>query len=146
MFFAKSFFFLHYSDLVFPCKYSGNKQYLEGKVPELIQSHYSAQLWYDLQFLIWSSKLLLFSKSHQSEIWQTLFCAPSAPVQDAKRDEKNLPLIHQQVNADNLADAEGLLKDLFMDVDKSKKLQHPQAGEIEKEWVYCVVSQMDWHI
>lgn len=54
-------------------------------------------------------------------------------MQDAKRDEKNLPLIHQQVNADNLAEAEGLLKDLFMDVDKSKKLQHPQAVEIEKE-------------
>ncbi|XP_045899515.1 envoplakin isoform X2 [Micropterus dolomieu] len=50
---------------------------------------------------------------------------------DTERDGKNLPLIHQKVNADNLAEAEGLLKDLFMDVDKSKKLQHPQAAEIE---------------
>lgn len=86
-------------------------------------------------------KLLLFSKSHQSESHNT----PLAPVQDADRDEKNLPLIHQQVNADNLAEAEGLLKDLFMDVDKSKKLQHPQAVEIEKEWVYRGASQIEWH-
>ena len=42
-------------------------------------------------------------------------------------------MIHQKVNADNLVEAEALLKDLFMDVDKSKRLQHPQAAEIERE-------------
>lgn len=46
-------------------------------------------------------------------------------------------MIHQKANADNLEEAEGLLKDLFMDVDKSKKLQHPQAAEIEREYVLC---------
>lgn len=56
--------------------------------------------------------------------------------QDTKRDDNNLPLMHQKVNADNLVEAEVLLKDLFMDVDKSKKLLHPQATEIEREWVY----------
>ncbi|XP_044038320.1 envoplakin-like [Siniperca chuatsi] len=52
---------------------------------------------------------------------------------DIERDGENLPLIHQKVNTDNLAEAEGLLKDLFMDVDKSKRLQHPQATEIERD-------------
>lgn len=47
-------------------------------------------------------------------------------------------MIHQKTNADNLEEAEGLLKDLFMDVDKSKKLQHPQSAEIEREYVLCV--------
>lgn len=47
-------------------------------------------------------------------------------------------MIHQKTNADNLEEAEGLLKDLFMDVDKSKKLQHPQSAEIEREYVFCV--------
>uniref|UniRef100_A0A3Q3WJ87 Uncharacterized protein n=1 Tax=Mola mola TaxID=94237 RepID=A0A3Q3WJ87_MOLML len=46
---------------------------------------------------------------------------------------KKLPMIHQKVNADNLVEAEALLKDLFMDVDKSKRLQHPQAAEIERD-------------
>lgn len=54
-------------------------------------------------------------------------------MQDTVRDGKHQPLIHQKANADNLAEAEGLLKDLFMDVDKSKRLQHPQAQEIERE-------------
>lgn len=55
------------------------------------------------------------------------------PVQDTERDRKNLPLIHQKVNADNLSEAEGLLKALYMDVDKSKRLHHPQSAEIERE-------------
>uniref|UniRef100_A0A3Q1ECZ4 Envoplakin-like n=1 Tax=Acanthochromis polyacanthus TaxID=80966 RepID=A0A3Q1ECZ4_9TELE len=51
---------------------------------------------------------------------------------DTERLRKQ-PLIHQTENADNLAEAEGLLKDLFMDVDKAKKLKHPQAKEIERD-------------
>lgn len=42
-------------------------------------------------------------------------------------------MVHHKDSANNLAEAEGLLKDLFMDVGKAKKLQHPQAKEIEKE-------------
>ncbi|TKS91521.1 Envoplakin 210 kDa cornified envelope precursor protein p210 [Collichthys lucidus] len=52
---------------------------------------------------------------------------------DTERDGKNLPLIHQKVNADNLSEAEGLLKALYMDVDKSKRLHHPQSAEIERD-------------
>lgn len=54
-------------------------------------------------------------------------------LQDAERHDNNLHLIHQKVNADNLVQAEVLLKDLFMDVDKARKLQHPQTTEIERE-------------
>ncbi|XP_029365431.1 envoplakin [Echeneis naucrates] len=52
---------------------------------------------------------------------------------DTKHNNKNQQLIHQKEVADNLAEAEGLLKGLFMDVDKAKKLQHPQFSEIEKD-------------
>ncbi|TNN58548.1 Envoplakin [Liparis tanakae] len=52
---------------------------------------------------------------------------------DAERDAKKQPLTHQKENAENLSQAEGLLKDLFMDADKAKKLHHPQAFEIERD-------------
>lgn len=53
--------------------------------------------------------------------------------EDTQRDEKKQQLLHQKENSENLAEAEMRLKDLFMDVDKAKKLQHPQAREIEKD-------------
>ncbi|XP_061556541.1 envoplakin [Phycodurus eques] len=52
---------------------------------------------------------------------------------DAQREGRNQPKIHQKENAENLAEAEGLLKDLFMDVDKAKRLQHPQANDIDRD-------------
>ncbi|KAM9745605.1 envoplakin [Menidia menidia] len=52
---------------------------------------------------------------------------------DNEREERAEELVHQTKNADNLAQAEGLLKDLFLDVDKAKKLKHPQANEIERD-------------
>lgn len=60
-------------------------------------------------------------------------CKYTLFLQDTGRYDKNLPLIHQKVNADNLVEAEVLLKDLFMDVDKARRLHHPQATEIERE-------------
>lgn len=54
-------------------------------------------------------------------------------MQDKERKGNNEQLLHKKENADNLAQAEELLKDLFMDVGGAKKLQHPQAKEIEKE-------------
>ena len=53
--------------------------------------------------------------------------------QDNENKNKELPFQHQEVVADCLGQAEGLLKDLFLDVDRSKKMGHPQAGEIENE-------------
>lgn len=53
--------------------------------------------------------------------------------QDTVNDKKDRPLLHQKENTEILAEAEGLLKDLFLDVDRAKKLSHPQTGEIEIE-------------
>lgn len=54
-------------------------------------------------------------------------------LQDASNHQKNKPFEFQQENARNLKEAETLLKDLFLDVDRAKRLKHPQAPEIEKE-------------
>ncbi|XP_070304598.1 envoplakin-like [Salvelinus sp. IW2-2015] len=52
---------------------------------------------------------------------------------DAENEKKNRPLQHQKVVASNLSEAEGLLNDLFLDVDKAKKCKHPQSSEIESD-------------
>ncbi|KAK7929883.1 hypothetical protein WMY93_006278 [Mugilogobius chulae] len=52
---------------------------------------------------------------------------------DDKNDKQELPLKHQEEISDKLGRAEGLLKDLFLDVDKAKKLKHPQAKDIESD-------------
>ncbi|XP_034749774.1 envoplakin [Etheostoma cragini] len=52
---------------------------------------------------------------------------------DTQRNGKKQPFIHQKENTNNLMEAEELLKKLFMDVDKAKKLKHPQVLEIEKD-------------
>uniref|UniRef100_A0A8D0EFZ1 Envoplakin n=1 Tax=Salvator merianae TaxID=96440 RepID=A0A8D0EFZ1_SALMN len=53
--------------------------------------------------------------------------------QDTNNHKQNQPFEFQQQNAKNLKEAETLLKDLFLDVDKVKRLKHPQALEIEKD-------------
>uniref|UniRef100_A0AAY5EQT3 Desmoplakin SH3 domain-containing protein n=1 Tax=Electrophorus electricus TaxID=8005 RepID=A0AAY5EQT3_ELEEL len=53
--------------------------------------------------------------------------------QDAENEKKKQPLKYQKSAAENLSEAEVLLKDLFLDLDKAKKLKHPQAGEIEND-------------
>ncbi|KAK2889068.1 hypothetical protein Q8A67_014443 [Cirrhinus molitorella] len=52
---------------------------------------------------------------------------------DADNEKNNRKLQHQKETADLLGQAEGLLKDLFLDMDKAKKMKHPQAGEIEND-------------
>uniref|UniRef100_A0A8C3B2J8 Envoplakin a n=1 Tax=Cyclopterus lumpus TaxID=8103 RepID=A0A8C3B2J8_CYCLU len=52
---------------------------------------------------------------------------------DAENDKKELPFQHQTEIIQKLGEAEGLLQDLFLDVDKAKKSQHPQAREIESD-------------
>ncbi|KFQ38154.1 Envoplakin, partial [Mesitornis unicolor] len=53
--------------------------------------------------------------------------------QDASNHQKNKAFEFQTENAKNLKEAESLLKDLFLDVDRAKRLKHPQATEIEKD-------------
>ncbi|XP_062853902.1 envoplakin a [Trichomycterus rosablanca] len=54
-------------------------------------------------------------------------------VIDAEYEKNSKPFKHQSENSAHLTEAEGLIKDLFLDLDKAKKMQHPQAGEIEKD-------------
>ncbi|KFO88871.1 Envoplakin, partial [Buceros rhinoceros silvestris] len=53
--------------------------------------------------------------------------------QDTTNHQKNKAFEFQPENARNLKEAETLLKDLFLDVDRAKRLKHPQATEIEKD-------------
>uniref|UniRef100_A0A8C5U939 Envoplakin n=1 Tax=Malurus cyaneus samueli TaxID=2593467 RepID=A0A8C5U939_9PASS len=53
--------------------------------------------------------------------------------QDSSNQQKNKAFEFQTENARNLKEAETLLKDLFLDVDRAKRLKHPQAPEIEKD-------------
>uniref|UniRef100_A0A3P8XQV6 Envoplakin a n=1 Tax=Esox lucius TaxID=8010 RepID=A0A3P8XQV6_ESOLU len=52
---------------------------------------------------------------------------------DSENEKKGLALQHHKVVSDKLSQAEGLLKDLYLDVDKAKKLKHPQGSEIESD-------------
>ncbi|XP_029294129.1 LOW QUALITY PROTEIN: envoplakin-like [Cottoperca gobio] len=72
-------------------------------------------------------------QKNADQVEKSILASEDLLTVDTERDGKKQTLIHQRENADNLADAEGLLKDLFMDVDKAKRLQHPQAHEIERD-------------
>lgn len=54
-------------------------------------------------------------------------------LQDRLHSEQSQALQHRQEVGRSLKEAEVLLKDLFLDVDKARRLKHPQAEEIEKE-------------
>uniref|UniRef100_H2PUK8 Envoplakin like n=1 Tax=Pongo abelii TaxID=9601 RepID=H2PUK8_PONAB len=53
--------------------------------------------------------------------------------QDQLNNEQCQALQHQQEIGRSLKEAEVLLKDLFLDVDKARRLKHPQTEEIEKD-------------
>ncbi|XP_029784826.1 envoplakin [Suricata suricatta] len=53
--------------------------------------------------------------------------------QDRAHSGQNQALKHRQEVGRSLKEAEVLLKDLFLDVDKARRLKHPQAEEIEKD-------------
>ncbi|XP_028912729.1 envoplakin isoform X2 [Ornithorhynchus anatinus] len=52
---------------------------------------------------------------------------------DRASSEQCQALQYQQETGRDLKEAETLLKDLFLDVDKAKRMKHPQAAEIEKD-------------
>lgn len=55
------------------------------------------------------------------------------PLQDRLHSEQNQALQYRQETGRSLKEAEVLLKDLFLDIDKARRLKHPQAEEIERE-------------
>uniref|UniRef100_UPI001CD8A17C envoplakin-like n=1 Tax=Solea senegalensis TaxID=28829 RepID=UPI001CD8A17C len=98
---------------------SKNKEYSSVKI-----SKFQAQ---DLAMLI------ARMQKNADRVEKNILRAEELLLEDTERERKNQQLIHQKINAENLTEAEGLLKDLFMDVDKAKRLQHPQAHEIDKD-------------
>ncbi|XP_051851000.1 envoplakin [Antechinus flavipes] len=52
---------------------------------------------------------------------------------DRTNSEQNQALQYQEETGRDLKEAEMLLKDLFLDMDKAKRMKHPQAAEIEKD-------------
>ncbi|XP_069557355.1 envoplakin [Brachyistius frenatus] len=79
------------------------------------------------------SVLIARMQKNADQVEKNILRAEELLALDTKRDGKNELLVHQKDAADNLAEADRLLEDLFVDVDKSKKMQHPQAKEIEKD-------------
>nr|XP_020466617.1 envoplakin [Monopterus albus] len=55
---------------------------------------------------------------------------------DAENEKKQLPFKHQSEISEKLGEAEDLLKELFLDLDKAKKLKHPQTTEIEGDVIH----------
>lgn len=73
-------------------------------------------------------------RSPAAPLWlNRAFFSAIPGLQDASNHQKNKAFEFQPENARNLKEAETLLKDLFLDVDRAKRLKHPQAIEIEKE-------------
>ncbi|XP_028267450.1 envoplakin-like [Parambassis ranga] len=77
--------------------------------------------------------LIARMQKNADQVEKNILRAEQLLAKDAELDGNRQAMVHQKDSADNLAEAEGLLKDLFMDVGKAKKLQHPQAKEIEKD-------------
>ncbi|XP_073350176.1 envoplakin-like [Pagrus major] len=64
---------------------------------------------------------------------KTLLQSEELLTVDKERDRQGMTRIHQKANANNLTEAERLLRELIVDLEKSKKTLNPQAPEIEKD-------------
>ncbi|XP_043090950.1 envoplakin [Puntigrus tetrazona] len=70
-------------------------------------------------------------QQNADQVEKNVLLADKLLLEDLESKRAGTPLKQQGPAAENLSQAEILLKDLFMDVSKAKKLQHPQASEIE---------------
>ncbi|XP_007252199.3 envoplakin a [Astyanax mexicanus] len=77
--------------------------------------------------------LIARMQKHADTVEKDVLRAEELLVIDAENEKKKQPLQHQKEAASCLSEAEGLLKDLFLDLDKARKMSHPQAGEIEND-------------
>ncbi|KAM4751055.1 envoplakin-like [Anableps anableps] len=85
-----------------------------------------------------SSLALLIAKmqSNADQVEKHILKSEEMLAVDTENEKKDLPFEHQNEIATKLSEAENLLKDLFLDVDKAKKLKHPQAKEIENDIIH----------
>ncbi|XP_030646457.1 envoplakin [Chanos chanos] len=79
------------------------------------------------------TSLIARMQKNADQVEKNILKAEELLSEDSTKKKKDRPLLHQTESAKNLSEAEGLLKDLFIDVDKAKKLQHPQSNEIEMD-------------
>uniref|UniRef100_A0A673IWQ2 Envoplakin-like n=1 Tax=Sinocyclocheilus rhinocerous TaxID=307959 RepID=A0A673IWQ2_9TELE len=70
-------------------------------------------------------------QQNADQVEKNVLLADKLLLEDLENKRAGSPLKQQGPAAENLSQAEILLKDLFMDASKAKKLQHPQASEIE---------------
>ncbi|XP_016327702.1 envoplakin-like isoform X1 [Sinocyclocheilus anshuiensis] len=70
-------------------------------------------------------------QQNADQVEKNVLLADKLLLEDLDNKRAGSPLKQQGPAAENLSQAEILLKDLFMDASKAKKLQHPQASEIE---------------
>ncbi|XP_066469470.1 envoplakin [Tiliqua scincoides] len=67
------------------------------------------------------------------QVEKDILATQSKLKQDISNQQQGKSFEFQPENTKNLKEAETLLKDLFLDVDKVKRLKHPQALEIERD-------------
>ncbi|MFT7797741.1 envoplakin-like [Arapaima gigas] len=79
------------------------------------------------------SMLITRMQKHADLVEKDILDAEEKITLDSKNKEKNLSFQHQKKTRALLADAEDLLAGLFRDLEKAKKLKHPQASEIERD-------------
>ncbi|OXB61143.1 hypothetical protein ASZ78_013706 [Callipepla squamata] len=77
--------------------------------------------------------LIARMQTNADQVEKDILDTQSLLTQDVSNEQKNKTFEFQAENARNLKEAETLLKDLFLDVDRAKRLKHPQANEIEKD-------------
>uniref|UniRef100_A0A8C9EMU2 SH3 domain-containing protein n=1 Tax=Pavo cristatus TaxID=9049 RepID=A0A8C9EMU2_PAVCR len=77
--------------------------------------------------------LIARMQTNADQVEKDILETQSLLTQDVSNEQKNKAFEFQAENARNLKEAETLLKDLFLDVDRAKRLKHPQANEIEKD-------------
>ncbi|XP_030264206.1 envoplakin-like [Sparus aurata] len=78
------------------------------------------------------AELISRMKRNFDRIEKTMLQSEELLTVDKERDRQSMTRIHKRANTNNLTEAERLLRELFVDLEKSKKMQHPQALEIEK--------------
>ncbi|XP_035985507.1 envoplakin [Fundulus heteroclitus] len=85
-----------------------------------------------------SSLALLIAKmqTNADQVEKHILKSEEKLAVDAEHEKNDLPFEHQNDVSAKLTEAENLLKDLFLDVDKAKKLKHPQAKEIENDIIH----------
>uniref|UniRef100_A0A3B5MCE2 Uncharacterized protein n=1 Tax=Xiphophorus couchianus TaxID=32473 RepID=A0A3B5MCE2_9TELE len=72
-------------------------------------------------------------QTNADQVEKNILRAEELLAADQEGQRKGKKLLHQRENSANLGQVEKLLKDLFLDVGKAKKLKHPQISEIDSE-------------